>query len=221
MPRVKRGVTARARHKKVLDLARRLKPGLTMEDVQKSPYLIYPMRMLHLCPQSSGACAVIFACEAKAKKISKKPVWVKDHWTCHKEMIDSVSYLSPKEFSGPGSAWRKAAEVLYQRNGITNPLKQIDLFEMYDPTVWYHLEFLQHFLMIDGKEVLKMVDRGDTARDGKFPVCPSGGVVATPRASLRHTSKLKVPGCVGVPASVPADTTVRRLSPYLSRTSPS
>ena len=69
--------------------------------------------------------------------------------------------------------------MLYKRNGITNPLEQIDLLEMYDPTVWFHIEFLQHFLMIDGHELLDMIDRGDTARDGKFPVCPSGGVVTT------------------------------------------
>jgi acetyl-CoA C-acetyltransferase len=156
-----------------------LRQKLTMEDVQNSPYLVYPMRMLHLCPQSTAACAVIFACEDKAKKITKKPVWVKDHWTCHKEKLDGYSIWTPSEFGGPGSSWRKAAEVLYKRNGITDPVKEIDLFEMYNPSVWYHMELLQHFLLMDGKELLKMIDRGDTARDGKFPVCPSGGVLTT------------------------------------------
>jgi acetyl-CoA C-acetyltransferase len=156
-----------------------LRQKLTMEDVMKSPYIVYPMRMLHLCPQSTAACAVIFACEEKAKKITKNPVWVKDHQTCHKEGLDGAAYMLPSEFGGKGSAWRKAAEVLYKRNGITDPLKQIDLIEMYDPTVWFHMEFLQHFLMVDAKELHKMINRGDTARDGRIPVCPSGGVVTT------------------------------------------
>jgi len=41
--------------------------------------------------------------------------------------------------------------VLYKRNGITDPVNQIDLFEMYNPTVWYHMEFLPHFLMMDAR----------------------------------------------------------------------
>jgi acetyl-CoA C-acetyltransferase len=156
-----------------------LRQKLTVQDVMESPYIQYPMRMLHLCPQSTAACAVIFACEKKAKKITEKPVWVKDHWTCHKEQLDAVANFDPKEYSGPGSAWKRASDILYERNRIDDPLNQIDLIEMYDPTVWFHMEFLQYFLRVEGNELLDMVDRGDTARDGKIPVCPSGGVVCT------------------------------------------
>ena len=71
------------------------------------------------------------------------------------------------------------ARKLYKRNGITRPLKEIDVFEMYDPNVWWQIDWMELFLMLPHGENIKMVDRGDTARDGVFPINPSGGVTAT------------------------------------------
>ena len=135
------------------------------------------MRFLHLCPQSNAACAVIYATEEKAKAISNKPVWVKDHVTCHNESLYSSGRFIG--FGGKDNSWRVCAEKLYKRNGITNPLKEIDVFEMYDPSVWFHFELLEQIMMLPEGEVFKMIDRGDTARDGVFPVNPSGGVLAS------------------------------------------
>lgn len=151
-----------------------LRQKLTTEDVMNSRLLVYPLRLLHMCPQSDGACCVIFASEEKAKKLTNKPVWVKDHVTVHREGGYGAR-AGPRE----KSTMRVCAEKLYQRNGIKNPLKEIDVFEMYDPSVWMHLAWLEEFLLLPHGENLKMVDRGDTARDGVFPINPSGGVVAT------------------------------------------
>ncbi len=155
-----------------------LKQRLTVEDVMNSPYLVYPMRTLHMCPQSNGACCIIFASEERAKKITTKPVWVKDHQTAHYEAMvggDMTYYWHNDE----RLSHRICAEKLYKRNGITNPIKQIDVFEMYDPSVWWHLDWLGHFLMLPKEETFRMVERGDTARNGCFPINPSGGVLAT------------------------------------------
>lgn len=151
-----------------------LRQKLTTEDVMNSRLLVYPLRLLHMCPQSDGACCVIFAPEEKAKKLTNKPVWVKDHVTVHCEGGYGAR-AGPQE----KSTMRVCAEKLYQRNGIKNPLKEIDVFEMYDPSVWMHLAWMEEFLLLPHGENLKMVDRGDTARDGVFPINPSGGVVAT------------------------------------------
>lgn len=151
-----------------------LRQKLTTEDVMNSRLLVYPLRLLHMCPQSDGACCVIFASEEKAKKLTNKPVWVKDHVTVHREGGYGAR-AGPQE----KSTMRVCAEKLYQRNGIKNPLKEIDVFEMYDPSVWMHLAWMEEFLLLPHGENLKMVDRGDTARDGVFPINPSGGVVAT------------------------------------------
>jgi acetyl-CoA C-acetyltransferase len=74
---------------------------------------------------------------------------------------------------------RVAAEKLYKRNGITDPQKNIDLFEMYDPHVYWHMAWLSHFLLVPTRNILDMIEKGETARDGRWPVNPCGGVIAT------------------------------------------
>lgn len=151
-----------------------LRQKLTMQEVMKSPYLVYPLRYLHMCPQSNGAVCLILASENKAKKITKKPVWVKDY------VHVSVNGLDPHSHTSDGKPMQQSvAEKLYKRNGITNPLKQIDMFEMYNPSVWWQMPWIELFLQLPHGENLKMIERGDTGINGSFPICPSGGVVAT------------------------------------------
>jgi len=154
-----------------------LRQKLTIEDVMKSPYLMYPLRFLHMCPQSNGACCIIYAAENKAAKISRKPVWIVDHDSAHVE-----NYVGPDTFileENNEKSQSVCARRIYKRNGITDPLKQIDLLEMYDPHAYWHLEWLDFFLQKPAGTSLKMVEKGETARDGIFPVNPSGGVLAS------------------------------------------
>ena len=50
---------------------------------------------------------------------------------------------------------------------------------MYDPHVYWHMEWLDLFLMKEAGYSLGMIERGETAINGSFPVNPSGGVVAS------------------------------------------
>ncbi|UCC59946.1 MAG: thiolase family protein, partial [Dehalococcoidia bacterium] len=48
-----------------------LKLGLkSIDEVLQSAYLVWPLRILDFCPQSCGACVLIFASEERAKKIT-------------------------------------------------------------------------------------------------------------------------------------------------------
>jgi acetyl-CoA C-acetyltransferase len=135
--------------------------------------LVYPLRLLHMCPESSGACALILASEKKAERITDKPVWIKDHVTTHLEDF-VVGVITEAE-----STMRRCARKLYERNKITNPLKQIDTFEMYDPNVWWHMDWMTEFLFLKPGENIEMVEKGVTALEGDFPINASGGVVST------------------------------------------
>ena len=72
-----------------------------------------------------------------------------------------------------------AAQKLYERNGIKDPRKEIDLFEMYDPSSWWGLDWLREFLLLENDEHIRMVENDDITMDGSFPVNPSGGVIAS------------------------------------------
>jgi len=145
------------------------------DDLAKnSPALVGELRMIHMCSQSDGACAMIFASEEKAKKLRGQPAWIKDHITVHREelfcIFGGVPYLTTHKY---------AAQKLYARNGIKDPRREIDLFEMYDPSSWWGLDWLREFLLLENDEHLMMVENDDITMDGSFPVNPSGGVIAS------------------------------------------
>jgi len=152
-----------------------LRLGITVEDVLKSPMLIYPVRLLHMSPQSNGSTALVLASEEKAKRITDKPVWIRDVVTVHQSgFIRFLSGLSPDP-----SSHIVAAKKLYERNGITKPMEEIDLFEMYDPCIWEQIIWMEDFLLLEKGTAPKLIEKGVTRRDGAFPICPSGGVVCT------------------------------------------
>ncbi len=145
------------------------------DDLAKSsPALVGELRMIHMCSQSDGACAMIFASEEKAKALCKQPAWVKDHITVHREESFCIFGDAPYMTSH-----RYAALTLFERNGIKNPRKEIDMFEMYDPSSWWGLDWLREFLLLEGDAHLKMVENDEITIDGSFPVNPSGGVTAS------------------------------------------
>jgi len=145
------------------------------DDLAKnSPALVGELRMIHMCSQSDGACAMIFASEEKAKKLCPQPAWIKDHITVHREETFGVFGNAPVM-----STHRYAAQKLFARNGITDPLKAIDIFEMYDPSSWWGVDWLREFLLLEGDAVIRMVENQDIAISGAFPVNPSGGVIAS------------------------------------------
>lgn len=133
--------------------------------------LVGELRMLHMCSQSDGACAVVFASEDAVERLSANPAWVLDHETVHRE--ETMIFTSAE------STHRAAAERIFARNGITNPLEQLDVFEMYDPSAWWGLDWLRDFLLLEGDEHLKLVENDEIGMDGTLPVNPSGGVMAS------------------------------------------
>jgi acetyl-CoA C-acetyltransferase len=144
------------------------------ELAESSPKLVGELRMIHMCSQSDGACAVVMASEDKVRELGATPAWIRDHITVHRE----------ETFTNYGRAWfettmRSAASQLYKRNGIRDPKQEIDVFEMYDPSSWWGLDWIRDFLLLEGDEHLKMVENKEIAIDGSFPINPSGGVIAS------------------------------------------
>jgi len=155
-----------------------LKLGLeSVEQVLNSGYLVWPLRMLDFCPQSSGACALVFAEEKKARSISRKPVWIADVEVVHQEPFRAGTFADPT--GKEAYTQHVACERLYKRNGITNPKRDIDMAEIYEPSSWEEMSLYEHFHFCERNQGWKLVEQGVTEMDGDFPVNPSGGVLAT------------------------------------------
>ncbi|MBP1720152.1 MAG: acetyl-CoA acetyltransferase, partial [Deltaproteobacteria bacterium] len=104
-----------------------LRAEISIEDVLNSPMLSYPLKLLDMCPRTDGACAVIFAAEGRAEKITDTPVWVWAAATRH-----NYVYIGDWEPKGLKTL-ESASQEVYQKAGIRDPLKEIDVMELYLP----------------------------------------------------------------------------------------
>ncbi len=143
---------------------------ITVDDVLKSPVLVWPVNRLDISPTSDGAVALLFASEHEAKKITDTPVWLDGVGAC----LDS-QYWTNRDLGYPYYVYL-AAQQAYKMAGITNPLKEIDVFEPYDPFTYKELHHLDALL---GKPGLapQLLKEGQLERDGDHPTSPSGGLL--------------------------------------------
>ncbi len=166
-------VVVRDRGNACLNPYAHLRKEVTIEEVLQSPMLCDPIKLLDICPRSDGACAVIFASEEVAEKITETPVWVWATATRH-----MYSFINDVNFHGLQSLEHASKEV-YQKCGIKEPLKEIDVIELYQPYSFGGLMWLESLGLCGPGEAPRLVWDGVTDRDGELPVNPSGGVIAT------------------------------------------
>jgi acetyl-CoA C-acetyltransferase len=148
-------------------------PNMTVEEVMNSQTISHPLRLHDCCPQSEGACAVIYANEEEAKKITDNPAWFKAVESTHYYTFgtDEQMYDLPSATIASKKAYKKA--------GITNPVKDLDVAELYEPTSWAELSWTEAFGFCDYGQGGKLLDDGVTSMGGELPVNPSGGVLST------------------------------------------
>lgn len=167
-----------------------LREVLTVEQVMASTMLTAPMRQLHMCPITEGSACIVFASEDVVDKITPKPVWVKDmvsihsaqHWSALQDFIAPATHCTLPSLV-------KASQVLYGRNGITDPAKELDVVEIYEPCTWAELVFMESMGLAAPNQAWKMAASGATAIGGALPVNPSGGVTSTNGGVISTTQR--------------------------------
>ncbi|MGW5453341.1 thiolase domain-containing protein [Nocardia sp. NPDC003979] len=157
-------------------LAHLHQPDITLESVLASQMLWDPIRFDETCPSSDGACAVVLgnaeaaaAVEAQGKTVA----WV--HGTAMR--------TEPTTFSGRDQvnprAGRDAAAALWAAAGISDPLEEIDVAEIYVPFSWFEPMWLENLGFAAEGDGWKLTDKGETEIGGRLPVNPSGGVLSS------------------------------------------
>lgn len=154
-----------------------LKLNLTVDEVLKSRVLVWPVRLLHMSPTSCGACALVLGDAASARRSPKRPVWIKDSVTAHREQ--SVWRGGCVEPIPTTTALEVAAAKLYKRNGITNPARDIDLWELYTPSSWALFSWMELYSICEKGQAWRLVEKEAIRIEGEIPIEPSGGVVST------------------------------------------
>ena len=159
-----------------------LRKKLTVEQVQSSHYIIPPLRILHMCPTSVGACAMIVAPEQTVKQRCPNPAWVVDWAIVHGGIQPALGHLGvyqAKTELGPLWAFgvERSSRKLYRQCGISNPRKEIDVVELYNMSSWHEAEWYERIQLCETNGAGRLIDEGATAPTGDIPVNPSGGVV--------------------------------------------
>ncbi|TWF95027.1 thiolase domain-containing protein [Saccharopolyspora dendranthemae] len=144
---------------------------ITVDSVMASQMLWDPIRYDETCPSSDGACAVVIGDEASAN--GRKAAWI--HATAMR--------TEPTTFAGRDQvspqAGKDAAAALWKQAGITDPLSEVDVAEIYVPFSWFEPMWLENLGFAAEGEGWKLTESGETAIGGRIPVNPSGGVLSS------------------------------------------
>lgn len=149
-----------------------LRKEITMEEVLASPMLSDPVHLLDVCPRTDGACAVIMASEDCAEKICNVPDWI---WATANR--HTYSYLGDATY-GRLDSLAEASREIYAKTGITEPRKQLDVIELYQPYSFAGIMWIEDLGLAPHGKGAEYVWSGATDMDGELPINPSGGVIA-------------------------------------------
>jgi acetyl-CoA C-acetyltransferase len=167
-------VAAKDRRNGALNPYAHLRQGdITVESVQASQMLWDPIRYDETCPSSDGACAMVIGDEAAGDAVEGGAAWI--HATAMR--------TEPTTFAGRDQvspqAGRDAAAALWHEAGITDPLSEVDVAEIYVPFSWFEPMWLENLGFAAEGQGWKVTEAGETALGGRLPVNPSGGVLSS------------------------------------------
>jgi acetyl-CoA C-acetyltransferase len=151
-----------------------LHKDITEDDVRNSRQLAWPLRLLHSCPRSDGAAAVVMSTAARARRHSSA-AYVKG-LGCAADVYRIGDRIrdGDTDFAIPRSqAW--ACQVAYKEAGIADPRRELDVIEVYAPFSNLEVAYYEAMGLAETGRGVDLVESGATAMDGDIPVCPSGG----------------------------------------------
>jgi acetyl-CoA C-acetyltransferase len=148
-------------------------PDITVESVRASQMLWDPIRYDETCPSSDGAAAVVIGDEATADARGGGVAW----------LHASAMRTEPTTYAGRDQvnpqAGRDAARALWRQAGITDPLAEVDIAEIYVPFSWFEPMWLENLGFAGEGEGWKLTEAGVTDFGGRMPVNVSGGVLSS------------------------------------------
>jgi acetyl-CoA C-acetyltransferase len=144
----------------------------TIDEIMNSPLLAWPIHRYEACPNSEGACAVVIANAEVAA--SKNPAWIQGMGST------TDSYAMGDRFHREGATLvdlvtlRMSAERSYRDAGITDPVRELDVIELYSPFSSAEAMTYPALGLCDPHEGPKFVER--QGEDHELPFFnPSGG----------------------------------------------
>jgi len=166
-------VVVKNRKNALLNPYAHLQKEVSLDEVLNSPMIAYPLKKLDFPPFSDGAIAMLLANEEKASELTDTPVWLKGYASCtdayylgHRTMTDIVGL-------------ERAAKEAYKMAGISDPVKELDVAEIYDAFSAHELMSYEALGFCEKGQGGNFIESGETEMSGSIPVNPSGGVLSS------------------------------------------
>lgn len=157
-----------------------LRKETTIEEVLASRYICWPVKLFDCCPQSSGGGAMVLASERYIKERNLDAVWITGLGHCSEtyylgDRMGNHQLADHADAYALGQSFKRA----FKMAGITDPVKQVDVAELYAP--FSNTEFHS----IEAAGLAPIGQSPAMMREGQFrigagiPVNPSGGTLCT------------------------------------------
>jgi acetyl-CoA C-acetyltransferase len=144
---------------------------VTVEGVLGSVLVADPLRILDCSPITDGAAAVVLCPVETARKMKKPFVRI----TGTGQATDAIALASRADLAWLESTHVAAGKALAMAK---RKIEAIDLFEVHDCFTIAEIMVMEALGLVKKGQGGKAVEDGLTARGGRFPVNPSGGLKA-------------------------------------------
>jgi acetyl-CoA acetyltransferase len=163
-------VTMKNRANGALNPRAHFQQEVTAEEVGSSRPIADPLRLLHCCPNSDGAAAVLLTSEDFARELG----------TAHTRVRASVVRSGRYHTSFRDMTWpditERAAKAAYEMTGLSPA--DLDLVELHDAFAIAEFLHAEALGLAERGTAHKAVAGGEFHRDGRVAVSPSGGLLS-------------------------------------------
>lgn len=174
-------VAVRARRNAMKNPHAHLKGEITVADVMASKIIAWPLKLFDICPRSSGSAAMILGNMEMAKRFATRPAFINGvasrtttYW-----IGDRMTTTAGSDFTD-FAICEVASRECYRQAGITDPARQIDVAEIYDPYTLMTPVQLESLGFCERGMALRLERDGYWDVDGgAVAVNPSGGTLCT------------------------------------------
>lgn len=174
-------VTVKNRRHAALNPKAHLRTPVTIEDVLASRTLAWPIKLGDACPSSTGAAGAVLVSERYARAHGLRPAWIRGIGQ-NTETFWMGDRVGPRMVSdhGDADALATAFQRAYAQAGVTDPVAQLDVAEIYAPFSSVELHVIEAAGLCEKGESPKRLAQGEFALGARGCVVnPSGGVLCS------------------------------------------
>jgi len=142
----------------------------TLEEVLNSRMICDPLTLYMICPVTDGAAAAVFCAEDKVRQYTSTPVWLVGSG------LRSGDYTLFRKEMDVSTMGEQAAAEAYEMAGL-GP-EDVDLVELHDAFAATEIPNIEDLGICPRGEGGHLMEEGVFDLGGKFPVNPSGGLLA-------------------------------------------